>query len=98
MVFSVWGTSVTSAGEAEAMDTPKGTPLPSTTTMSYDFRRIANGDYLKCVGVQIFPGDALDVFGTHRHDLGRVGVPIVGRQTVEQARDLEVEHPRRLLQ
>ena len=36
IVFSVASTSVVSPGAAEAMQIPKGTPAPSTTTMHFE--------------------------------------------------------------
>jgi len=36
IVANVSGASLTSAGEAEAMEIPRGKPLPSTTTMHFE--------------------------------------------------------------
>ena len=36
MVANVGSASVTSDGDAEVMETPRGTPLPSATTMHFE--------------------------------------------------------------
>src|SRR4051812_35181360 len=47
-----------------------------------DFRSIPHGNNLHRLRIDIFPGHPLDICGRHRHEFGRVSIPVVFGQTV----------------